>query len=92
MGKEVIFSKGDFALERHWGIGKQDIPWDKLEVISTGAADKHIISVRLNTINYMHLEEDAEGNILPFRYIYDITGTYVNHGMRMCSDSLVETE
>ena len=92
MGKEIIFSEGDYALERHWGMGMQDIPWDGLEVKSKGAADKHVISVRLNTANSMHLEEDDEGNILPFRYIYEVDGAYVNHGMRMCSDSLKETE
>lgn len=92
MGKEIIFSEGDFTLERQWGIGMRNVPWDGLEVRSTGAADKHVISVKLNTANSMILEEDEKGNPFPFRYIYDATGTYVNHGMRMCSDSLKETK
>jgi hypothetical protein len=73
-------------------MGMQDVPWDNLEVRSTGAADKHVIEVRLETANSMHLEEDEEGKPLPFRYIYNLDRTNVSHGMRMTTDTLAETE
>lgn len=92
MNTEFIFSMGDFTFQRRWGIGMQDVPWDGLEVKSIGNAKEYVVSIRLETANSMYLQEDDEGNIIPFRYIYDIDKVNVSHGMRSCMDTLEDTE
>lgn len=57
------------------------VAYERLEVISHGLAEKHVVSISLE---YIRVEN--EGTV---RYKY--TGAYVNHGMRCAKDSLDET-
>lgn len=91
MAREVIFSEGDFTFVKESGIGRDNTPWDGLDIITTGNAEKHIIDIRLNTYRSpMFGQTDDDGNIIPVHYTY--VDTEVSHGMRMRKDTLEETE
>ena len=80
--KETIFTQGDFTLVKESGIGVSDTPYEELRVISEGAAEKHVVEVRL--------ESDYQPfNGQPVKYKY--YGVEVAHGMRTKRDSLADT-
>ena len=87
-----LLSIGDFTLVRRAGIGRDNVPYDELKVISSGDAEKHVIEVRLDERwNNWDPQYDDEDNIIPIRITYDPSGTEVSHGMRMRRDTLDET-
>lgn len=87
---DIYLTSGDFTLVRKVGIGVDNTPWDGLEIISKGVANKHVVDIRLNSLNYIHEELDDSGEKLPFRYIYD-DNVSVYHGIRSTVDTLNET-
>jgi len=60
--------------------------WEGLKVVSKGAAEKHVVEIRLTPSSRM--SETIEGDV--FTYEYD--DVYVSHGMRSRADTLEETE
>jgi hypothetical protein len=87
-----LLSSGDFALVRRAGIGRDNVPYDALEVISSGDAKKHVIEVRLDARwGNWDPQYDEDGNIIPIRITYKPSGTEVSHGMRMTRDTLDDT-
>lgn len=80
--REIIFTQGDFTLVKESGIGVSDTPYEELRVISEGAAEKHVVEVRL--------ESDYKAfNGQPVKYKY--YGVEIAHGMRTSRDSLADT-
>lgn len=87
-----LLSSGDFTLVRRAGIGRDDVPYDELEVISSGNAEKHVIEVKLDAKwGNWDPQYDEDGNIIPIRIIYNPSRTEVSHGMRMKRDTLEDT-
>ena len=83
---EVIFSEGDFTLCREEGIGMNDTPWEGLIIKSDDLAKKHAVEVKLDQIGFPSFNGD------PVKRRYNIEGTEVAHGTRMCKDSFADTE
>lgn len=83
MAKEVIREFENFTLEHVTGVGINDTPYEELEVRSKGLADKHVVSVRLDSGVYAF-------NGKPVKRL--VNKVYVNHGMRMTTDTLAETK
>ena len=83
---EVIFSEGDFTLVKESGIGVNNTPWEGLKIKSSGAAEKHVVEVRVHNSNYIPYDGTA------VKYKYDSDAVEVSHGMRMATDSLADTE
>ena len=81
--REAIFTQGDFTLVKESGIGMSNTPWEGLHVISDGAANKHVVEVRLIS-DY----QPFDGKPIKRRY----ESVYVAHGMRSQSDSFADTE
>lgn len=79
---EGIFTQGDFTLVKESGVGMNNTPWEGLKVISEGAADKHVVEVRLVS-DY----QAYDGKPIKRRY----EEVYVSHGMRSQSDSFADT-
>lgn len=88
--RDIILSSGDFTLVRETGTSIHDVPWDGLNIISKGIAEKHIINIRLDSV-MLSDEYDENDKILPTRYICKPEGIEVSHGMRMKRDTLDET-
>ena len=83
MRETLLKSKNDnFELVTKSGIGVEDTPYEGLEVIRKGLADKHVVDVRLKSS--MH---DFNGTPVKYKYY----GAYVAHGMRSEQDTLDET-
>ena len=83
MAQEIIFSEGNFAFVKKSGIGAHDTPWEGLEVISSGNAEKHVVTIQLDSLLFPRF------NGKPVRYTYN--GVYVKHGNRGVSDTLNDT-
>ena len=83
MAREVIKEFENFTLEHVTGVGINDTPYEELEVRSKGLADKHVVSVRLDSGVYSFNGE-------PVKRL--VNKVYVNHGMRMTTDTLAETK
>lgn len=81
---KIIFENDNFALVEVHGIGIGDTPYTKLEVKSKGLAEKHVVEIVLYSDR-----QDFNGKPVHYHYIPD--RTYVNHGMRMKTDTLDET-
>ena len=73
---------GMFELVADRGVGTSNTPWSGLDVISKGLADKHIVSITLNS-NY------AKFNGEPIKFSYK--GLHISHGMRSAVDTIEET-
>ena len=84
MGKEVIFSEGDFTFVKTSGVGLKETPWEGLEVISSGKAEKYKVSIQLDSL----LLPRFDGR--PVNYTYN--KVYVDHGVRDTYDTFVETK
>lgn len=82
--REVIFSKFDYTLVYETDIGREDTPLERLKVISSGAANKHVIEIRLDPKTHKPFNGE------PVKYIYN--DIYISHGMRMAKDTLKETD
>ena len=80
---DVLLSKGDYTLVHRVGSSIYDTEWEDLEVKSSGDAEKHVIAIKLNPANHMDSKNPH------FKYLYN--DVYVNHGMRMKTDTLEET-
>ena len=83
MAREVIKEFENFTLEYITGVGINDTPYEELEVRSKGLAEKHVVSIRLDSGVYAFNGE-------PVKRL--VTKVYVNHGMRMQMDTLAETQ
>lgn len=83
MAREVIREFENFTLEYVTGVGINDTPYEELDVRSKGLAEKHVVSVRIDTAVYTFNGE-------PVKRL--VTGVNVNHGMRMKTDTLAETQ
>ena len=83
--KEVIFTEGDYTFVKTCGVGMNDTPWTGLEVISDGAAKKHVIEVRFEGYVWSNQFEGED-----IKITYD--RVYVSHGMRSAIDSFADTE
>ena len=81
----LLTSKYFDLVETH-GDSRYGYEWEGLKVVSKGAAEKHVVEIRLDTSN--HMSENIEGDV--FTYEYD--NAYVAHGMRSRADTLEETE
>lgn len=81
--RPVIFEDEMFAFVKDSGVGVKDTPWEGLEVISKGLAEKHVVSIRLNTKGNPRFE----GEPIKFEY----KDCYISHGMRGRADTLDET-
>ena len=77
-----ILKSKNFELIKDSGVGIKNTPWTKLEVMSKNIAEKHVVEVCLKS-DFPNLEGK------PVQYKY--SGAYVDHGMRMQSDTLDET-
>lgn len=76
-------SDGLFELREESGIGTKNTPWTGLYVKSFGAAEKHVVEIRLERKGW----QDYNGE--PVRQKY--RGVSVSHGMRSVSDTLDDT-
>ena len=81
----LLTSKYFDLVETH-GRSVYGYEWEGLKVISKGAAEKHVVEIRLDSSNYMG--KDIEGDV--FTYEYD--NANIAHGMRSSVDTLEETE
>lgn len=82
MIKHTLYQTANFELVESASTGVNDTHFEKLEVISHGLAEKHVVEIRLDGTS-----PRFEGK--PVRYKY--TGAEVSHGMRCRRDSLDET-
>lgn len=82
---EVIFTEGDFTLLKESGVGKNDTPYECLEVKTSGLAEKHIIEVRISDTHHPVF------NGTPVKFKYDASSVYISRGSRMKRDTLNET-
>ena len=73
---------GLFELVVREGVGVERTPWRGLQVNSLGAAEKHVVEIRLNQNN-----ADFNGEPVDLSYY----GVYVGHGMRGRADTLEDT-
>ena len=80
---EVLLSSPDFDLVVRTGVGRENTPYEALDVINKGPAKKHVVDVRLNLANWPRYEGK------PVKHIYK--NSYVSHGMRGSSDTLDDT-
>ena len=79
----VIFEDDMCTFRKDSGVGVKDTPWEGLEVISKGLAEKHVVEIRLNTKGNPRFE----GEPIKFEY----RDCHISHGMRGRSDTLDET-
>ena len=85
VGNEIIFQDENFIFKRTRGVGMNNTPWTGLAVVSIGAAEKHVVEVRLKSMS----RDTFDGKPVEFKYYDD--GAYVVHGTRMDWDSLDDT-
>ena len=81
--KAPIFEDDWFSFYEESGIGVNNTPWRGLRVKSKGAAEKHVVEIRLNSKRSMPFNGE------PVDYKY--TGAYISHGMRGVSDTIEDT-
>lgn len=84
---EVLMKSDDglFELVKRSGVGREDTPWEGLQVVSNGDAKDCVVEIRLQSS-----WEDFNGPDQPVKYkYYDVE---VAHGMRSRKETLDETE
>lgn len=83
MAREVIKEFENFTLEHVTGVGINDTPYEELEVRSKGLAEKHVVSIELDSSVYTFNGE-------PVKRL--VNKAYVKHGFRSVPDTLAETQ
>ena len=74
----------NFILRRIEGVGRNDTPYDELDIKPIGLAEKHVVDIELGcrrTYRY-------EGEYIKYTY----NRVYVKHGFRSTPDTLAETK
>ena len=84
---DILITSPMFDLVVDRGVGMNNTPWTGLKVISKGAAEKHVIEVRLES--RWVPADDFDG--APIQFVYNPSGTEVAHGSRMRKDTLDDT-
>lgn len=82
----TIFSNENFNFVKKIGIGMGDTPYTKLDIISSGAAEKHM--VRIDLFNDGIPAFDGK----PVQYKYNPDRTNVAHGIRSGTDTFADTQ
>lgn len=83
MTRETIKEFDNFVLQYVTGVGVNDTPYEEIDILSRGLAEKHVVSIRTSSGVYKF-----EGE--PVKRL--VTGVDVSHGMRMHADTLAETQ
>ena len=84
--REVLMKSDDglFEVVKSRGVGYKNTPWEGLDVISNGDADRFVVDIRLDSSN-----EDMNGPDEPVKFkYYDVE---VAHGMSMKRETLEDT-
>ena len=87
-GDTVVLTSPMFDLVEFHAVGRNNIPYSGMEVISKGLAKKWVVEIRLNSTVSPDFFSDIED--IPEDNSYQYNGCYVNYGLRMRVDTHIE--
>ena len=85
--QDVLLSSPMFDLVAISGVGRNNIPWSGMEVVSKGLAKKWVVEIRLDTRRFPNFDDEG---LREKGVVFEYGGCYVNYGLRGRIDTHIE--